>query len=79
MTYTNGAGEEKNATSDSQGRFAIYEASGIASDVYVQGTVDGELYLGTVYQDTLVSQEKDASSTPSTPWSCARQPPCPST
>lgn len=62
MTYTNGAGEEKNATSDSQGRFAIYEASGIASDVYVQGTVDGELYLGTVYQDTLVSQEKDAVS-----------------
>lgn len=62
MTYTNGAGEEKNATSDSQGRFAIYEASGIASDVYVQGMVDGELYLGTVYQDTLVSQEKDAVS-----------------
>ena len=62
MTYTNGAGEEKNATSDSQGRFAIYEASGIASDVYVKGEIDGELYLGTVYQDTLVSQEKDAVS-----------------
>lgn len=62
MTYTNGAGEEKNATSDSQGRFAIYEASGIASDVYVKGEIDGELYLGTVYQDRLVSQEKDAVS-----------------
>lgn len=62
MTYTNGAGEKKKATSDNQGRFAIYEASGIASDVYVQGTVDGELYLGTVYQNTLVSQEKDAVS-----------------
>lgn len=62
MTYTNGDGQVQSATSDSQGRFAIYEASGIASDVYVQGTVDRELYLGTVYQETLVSQEKDAVS-----------------
>ena len=62
MTYTNGAGEEKTAASDDQGRFAIYEASGIASNVYVQGTAGGELYLGTVYQETLVSQEKDAVS-----------------
>ncbi|MBE5056856.1 S-layer homology domain-containing protein [Pseudoflavonifractor sp. DSM 107456] len=62
MTYTNGAGEEKTATSDDQGRFAIYEASGIASDVYVQGMVDDEVYLGTVYQNRLVTQEKDAVS-----------------
>lgn len=62
MTYTNGAGEEKTATSDDQGRFAIYEASGIASDVYVQGTADGEVYLGTVYRNQLVTQEKDAVS-----------------
>lgn len=62
MTYTNGAGEEKTATGDDQGRFAIYETSGIVSDVYVQGTVDGEVYLGTVYQNRLVTQEKDAVS-----------------
>lgn len=62
MTYTNGDGQVRTATSDSQGRFAIYEASGIASDVYVQGEVGGELYLGTVYKSRLVSQEKDAVS-----------------
>ena len=62
MTYTNGAGQTVNKTSDDKGRFAIYEESGIASDVYVKGTVDNELYLGTVYQETLVSQEKDAVS-----------------
>lgn len=62
MTYTNSAGEKKTATSDDQGRFAIYEASGIASDVYVQGTVNREVYLGTVYQNRLVTQEKDAVS-----------------
>ncbi len=62
MTYTNGAGQTVNKTSDGKGRFAIYEASGIASDVYVKGTVDGEVYLGTVYQENLVSQEKDAVS-----------------
>lgn len=66
MTYTNGDGEVKGAdgsiVSDEQGRFAIYEPSGIASDVYVKGEIDKDIYLGTVYHSRLVSQEKDAVS-----------------
>lgn len=61
-TYTNGDGKIKTASGDSQGRFAIYEASGIASDVYVKGEIDKDIYLGTVYHSRLVSQEKDAVS-----------------
>lgn len=62
LTYTNGNGESKTQTSDAQGRAAVYEASGIASDVYVKGTINGDIYLGTVYNSRLVSQEKDAVS-----------------
>ncbi len=66
MTYTNGDGVLKGANgevvSDSQGRFAIYEPNGIDSDVYVKAELEGEVYLGTVYQEDLVSQEKDAVS-----------------
>ena len=61
-TYTNGDGKIKTASGDSQGRFAIYEASGIASDVYIKGEIDDDMYLGTVYHSRLVSQEKDAVS-----------------
>lgn len=61
LTYTNGAGERKEGvpTAD-DGRAAVYEPTGIASDVYVKAEINGEVYLGTVYQEDLVSQEKDA-------------------
>lgn len=62
MLYTNGDGQQQTAVSDSQGRFAIYEENGIASDIYVEANIDGEKYLGTVYNEDLVSQEKDAVS-----------------
>lgn len=62
ISYTNGNGETCNVEGDGQGRFAVYEESGITSDVYVKGEVDGEIYLGTVYRSKLASQEQDASS-----------------
>lgn len=62
ISYTNGNGETCTVEGDGQGRFAVYEESGIASDVYVKGEVDGEIYLGTVYRSKLVSQEQDAAS-----------------
>ncbi|MDY3712080.1 MAG: hypothetical protein SO044_06680 [Agathobaculum sp.] len=62
LTYTNGDGETKTHQTDGQGQAAVYEASGIASDIYVKAEVGDDVYLGTVFQETLVSQEKDAVS-----------------
>lgn len=58
--YVNG--EKMTHDTDENGRAAIYEADGITSDIYVEANIDGEKYLGTVYQEDLVSQEKDAVS-----------------
>ena len=61
LTYTNGAGVRKEGVlTAADGRAAVYEPTGIASDVYVKATINNEVYLGTVYQEDLVSQEKDA-------------------
>ena len=62
FSYINGDGVEKHCKTDDQGRGAVYEASGIASNVYVEAMVGGEKYMGTVYHEDLVSQEKDAVS-----------------
>lgn len=62
LTYVNGKGETVEKKTDAKGRAAIYEESGIHSDVYVKAVVGGTVYLGTVYQDTLKTQEADAVS-----------------
>ena len=62
LTYTNGDGEPRTHETEADGRAAIYEPSGISADVYVEADIGGEKYLGTVYQEDLVSQEKDAVS-----------------
>ncbi len=62
ITYKNGKGESKTQDTDASGRAAVYEESGIASDVYVEAEVAGEKYLGTVYKHNLLSQERDAVS-----------------
>ena len=62
FSYISGDGQTKTGTTDAEGRAAVYEASGIASNVYAEGVIGGEKYLGTVYQSNLVSQERDAVS-----------------
>ena len=57
LTYTNGAGENKTVISDESGAAAIYEESGIASDVYCTALMG--TYLGTFYQNRLETGEKD--------------------
>ena len=51
--------------SEEDGRAAIYEESGIASDVYCRSEAteggDSAVYLGTVYQPNLVSGERDST------------------
>ena len=59
LTYTNGAGVQKSVQSDASGAAAIYEESGIASDVYCSAESGGVTYLGTFYQDTLKTGEGD--------------------
>lgn len=64
LRYTNGDKEERNVTTNSEGVLALYEPSGIASDVWLNSEVteDGETteYLGTIYNYDLQSGEGDA-------------------
>lgn len=62
LTYTNGDGETKTVYSDDTGAAAIYEASGIASDVYCSSESEGISYLGTFYNSSLKSGEGDWTS-----------------
>lgn len=64
LRYTNGDDEEQTVTTNSEGVLALYEPSGIASDVWLNSEVteDGEIteYLGTIYNYDLQSGEGDA-------------------
>lgn len=64
LRYTNGDKVERIVTTNSEGVLALYEPSGIASDVWLNSEVteDGETteYLGTIYNYDLQSGEGDA-------------------
>lgn len=64
LRYTNGDKEERTVTTNSEGVLALYEPSGIASDVWLNSEVteDDETteYLGTIYNYDLQSGEGDA-------------------
>ena len=64
LRYTNKDGEKRNVTTNSEGVLALYEPSGIASDVWLNSEVTegGEIteYLGTIYNYDLQSGEGDA-------------------
>lgn len=64
LRYTNGDDEEQTVTTNSEGVLALYEPSGIASDVWLNSEVteDDETteYLGTIYNYDLQSGEGDA-------------------
>lgn len=64
LRYTNGDDEERNVTTNSEGVLALYEPSGIASDVWLNSEVtEGDEiteYLGTIYNYDLQSGEGDA-------------------
>ena len=61
LRYTNKDGEKRTVTTNSEGVLALYEPSGIASDVWLNSTTsDGTEYLGTIYNYDLQSGEGDA-------------------
>ncbi|MDO5331130.1 MAG: S-layer homology domain-containing protein [Bacillota bacterium] len=59
LYYTNGNSEEKTATSNANGEFAIYDEYGIASDVYFESEYEGFKYYGTIKNALLESGEQD--------------------
>lgn len=59
--YTNGEGEEVTLTSNENGELAVYDETGIASDVTLKSGSEEEPYLGTIYQEDLVSMEGNAA------------------
>ena len=61
LRYTNGDKVERTVTTNSEGVLALYEPSGIVSDVWLNSTTsDGTEYLGTIYNYDLQSGEGDA-------------------
>ena len=60
LRYTNGNGEERTVTTNSEGVLALYESSGIASDVWLSSKSGDAEYLGTIYNYDLQSGERDA-------------------
>ena len=61
LTYTNGAGETKMVKTNGEGILALYEPSGIASDVYLRSGSDKAPNLGTILNSALSSGERDAA------------------
>ncbi|NLB77309.1 MAG: hypothetical protein GX796_00250, partial [Clostridiaceae bacterium] len=58
LTYLNGNGETCTVDTNSSGELALYEESGIKSEIYMKSTSGGKEYMGTLYEG-LVSSEKD--------------------
>ena len=61
VTYTNGAGQTKTIQTNKDGILALYEPSGIVSDVYLRSGSDKEPNLGTILNSALSSGERDAA------------------
>lgn len=59
LTYVNGNGEKRSLTSNSSGEIAVYEETGIASDITLKSGPVDNLYLGTLYLSNLISSEQD--------------------
>jgi hypothetical protein len=59
LTYTNGEGVVKQLTSNSNGEIAVYEESGIASDIGLRSGTTDDLYLGILFNNKLVTEEKN--------------------
>ena len=60
--YTDGSGNQKMVCTNNEGVLALYEPDGIHSDVHLRSKgSDGSVWLGTIYQGTLYSGERDAT------------------
>ncbi|MFC5404764.1 S-layer homology domain-containing protein [Cohnella soli] len=62
ITYTNGAGVEESVTSNANGELALYEESGIVSDVYVTSSFNNTTYTGIIDRYMLRTKEGNAAN-----------------
>ncbi len=61
MEYKNGDGKECVMYSDENGELALYEETGIASDIHLYSENDSESYIGTIVYKDILSGEQDLS------------------
>ncbi len=61
VSYTNGKGEKCSVQSNEKGELALYEPTGIQSDVYCLSEENEESYIGTIANMQLVTGEQDIS------------------
>ena len=59
LEYTNGSGQLRRLKTNNDGEIAVYEESGIAGSISLKSGSDSDLYLGTLYNERLVTAEKD--------------------
>jgi len=57
LKYTNGNGEKRTVETNDNGELALYEESGIQSEIHMKSSYGGKEYVGTLYKT--VSSEKD--------------------
>lgn len=60
VTYTSEDGQGITLSSDDSGQLAIYDPDGIQSSLQLRSGTGTGLYLGTIYQENLVSSEGDS-------------------
>ena len=60
-TYVNGNNEQITVVSNANGELAVYDEYGIASNINLSSGSGEDLYLGTLYQKDLMSQEGNAA------------------
>ncbi len=59
LTYTNGDNQKRTVDTNDKGTIVLYEPSGIKSDILLKAESNGDVYLGTLYNATLLSGERD--------------------
>ena len=57
INYTNGNGVTRNLLSNANGEIAIYEETGISSKISLKSSSATDMYLGTLYNQKLISSE----------------------
>ncbi len=57
IAYVNGNGEARSLNTNSEGEIAVYEEYGITSDITLKSGSSDNLYLGTLYNNKLISSE----------------------
>ena len=62
LTYTNGDGDIRTLISNDDGEIAVYEEKGIEGNISLKSGTPADLYLGTLYNNKLISSEGDAGT-----------------